>query len=581
MALHQPAIASLQKSSLPEANTPSTAFVLPQQTPPENPQEWVLFPSSQIYSSSQSHTSFTAQSLRSAGLSRISDFGSLGAAARSGRERDGIHDLYDTEREDEELDSLDDGLQAFNGPSMNHSHRHPEQTGSILPTHDGLGTFLTSRPQFEGYSREFERPNPRSYAVRFQQRRLNVQRRLDAMNDQDLVGLKSERMERIERWRMDQSRISLDEIEKDTRKRIIYQTGERVERYDLAAAKEETAENGLDPPSIENQEPENNVKRDRRKQLEDGETLWETVVRRVLRDFLGIGDAWLATLIGKAHPGDEYFSGASLASLKPDSSISRNHPMWSSRAGWNSRLLDRLARELGILVQHITEHPGAFSTHFTCGIQDYASIPSSNPTASPIELDHMKSLNEPDPTCSPSLQFEPTLPNRQLRPSTPGSNFSQAAFWGVEDGENPAVFTCAAQDLAYWESTPDIKTVFRLLRTRFSAQDQIPTSYPVITTNITPDSLRRAAVIRQHHPLISRDRTRRYRNSLFHHHQYYHHSNPALSFKRADGSCANLSIRKAPRGSGSSRNYWDLGGSERSSGSAAAATMGIGSWAEV
>jgi len=81
----------------------------------DHSEEWVLFSPSRDDAATPTHTT-TIERTQTAGLSRISDLGSLDTAARSGRPDASV--LEDEGTEDKELDSLDDGLPAFREPSM-------------------------------------------------------------------------------------------------------------------------------------------------------------------------------------------------------------------------------------------------------------------------------------------------------------------------------------------------------------------------------------------------------------------------------------------------------------------------------
>src|SRR6266487_2768310 len=90
----------------------------PQPEPLEDSQEWVVFEPS-APSTTRTHTTSTERTPRTAGLSRLSDFGSLDTAARSEDEyeasehTEGIIEEGEEEDADEgELDSLDSHLHA-------------------------------------------------------------------------------------------------------------------------------------------------------------------------------------------------------------------------------------------------------------------------------------------------------------------------------------------------------------------------------------------------------------------------------------------------------------------------------------
>jgi hypothetical protein len=144
-----------------------------------------------------------------------------------------------------------------------------------------------------------------------------------------------------------------------------------------------------------------------------------------------------------------------------------------------------------------------------------------------------------------------------------------------------------AEDLVrereYWERELDVKMIFNFLVKRFSSRrpsvsspPHNPSSAPSLSAPGTEDGLssaRRAAIIRQHHPLVSRttdrglptssspqSREMKRKDTTFR--TYY---NPPASLRhqklRSNSSCASQSTKKSKRSSNSARNYWDLGGS--------------------
>lgn len=484
--------------------------------------------------------------------------------------------------DDEDLNSLDDGLHAFRESSVYLGPRRVDQSGdTILPTHDGLGSFPASSPPVQEQIWKFEDYNPLKRAASHHRRRSSVQRRLDAVEDSNEAQVERGKIERIEQWRMEQSRVLLDEIQQETRRRRISRTRDMTASIASMAEEEKiTTRDGNDvsQPST-GTAPE---------KAEESESFWQRITRRVIRDLMGIDENLLSVIFGEALPADGGPSPESSVRLAtPEVKPPEVSSVSALGSSWEDRLLERLARELGILVHQLSEHPGAFSSYLNSSTIDYAGIPVTRsstprpPAESSIikEPENITSMIEPD--------FSPTLQDR------PSSASTQAALWGIEE-ENPQA-SSSTLDPDYWERRPDIKTIFRFLHQRFlshrRATSTTASKQANIATSHTPDSLRRAAIIRQHHPLVSRataasyDRPASRRNSpLLHHHR---HSSPLVSsaaqFRRSGSSCASLSTRKSKRGapgSGSSRNYWDLGGSV-GSGSAVAAIGGMGSWGEV
>lgn len=142
-------------------------------------QEWILFSPAQNQSSETSQTPRTA--------AQLSEFGSLETHIRSEppEERQNADAAAQGLEDDEgaELDSLDDGLHAFHHHPFSAPSNHLDQSGgSVLPQHDGFGTFPSSTGLQE-HLWQFERYNPqrrRGYA----RNRSSVQIQLDAMQEE-------------------------------------------------------------------------------------------------------------------------------------------------------------------------------------------------------------------------------------------------------------------------------------------------------------------------------------------------------------------------------------------------------------
>ena len=551
----------------------------------EESQEWVLFSPSLAPSTVRTHTTSTERTPRTAGLSRVSDFGSFNTTARSGdlegdygAESDGL--AVDVE-EDEELDSLDDGLHAFHEPSIyrTSSRRLDQSGGSILPTHDGLGTFPASGPPVQEQLWQFEQFNPRRRAEGYGTRS-SVQRRLDTTQDELDGDVENTRVERIEKWRMEQSRVLLDEIEKETRRRRLSRSGESLEAVN---AEEKGVEPGASTTSV-------SVAPLCPREPEETESLWQRITRRVIRDLIGIDDSILSVIFGESLPLDDTATPprpsttlSSQISELPTDSITPT----SSRS-WEDRLFERIARELDLLVHHLSEHPGAFSTylHTSQPHSEYAGIPVTRTSTRRLPAQNSAPYDSGnlDPVDFP--QFNPTLQEANPSPTT------HAALWGIEEEPFPTEEARLKREREYWERELDVRTVFGFLRNRFTNTDHgaaadvasNPSTNLAMSSN--QETARRAAIIRQHHPLVSRSHDRQTRRASLLHHHYSHHAlhtstSHHAQLKRPGSSCASMSTKKsAKRASGSSRNYWDIGGSV-GSGSAIAATGGMGYWGEV
>ena len=521
-------------------------------------QEWVLF--SPLYEGSTTHT-HTTTTLRTAGLSRLSDIDSFDTAARSRR----LHSsgVEDDGPEDKELDSLDDGLHAFREPSL---YRMPSSQGlgGVLPTHDGLGTFPASSPPVQEQLWQHEQYNPKRKFEGGHRRRSSVQRRLDTIEELESQVSDEKRM-RIERWRMDQSQVLLEEIEKQTRRRVRTESSRADARSTAKSAARgisSTTSTSLDRPECPQGEQDDS----------ESEPFWRRITRKFIRDVIGIDELVLSVILGESLPPEAYEPPRPKSALYTIPEQTLNDPeSGSGDDGWGDRLLQRIARELGELVSQLSPHPGAFSTYLPATVtEEYAGIPITRlePEILPESAEHVKipKASSYAPTFSPTMQDQ-----------------THAASWGLDDDATQSASSVAQiteqrrlrLERDYWEREPNINMLFHFLKTKFSSNlgaKQSTSLFPTVTT--AQESARRAAIIRQHHPLVARA-----------------HQSPARlrresrSLVRRASSCASESLKSSRRVSlvrsgGSSRNYWDIGGS-LGSGSIIASGGMLGAYGEV
>jgi hypothetical protein len=485
------------------------------------------------------------------------------------------------EDDDVELDSLDSHLHAFRPDDPYHQSSSPTNLDAsaapILPSHNGLGSFhidnilLNERVQEHIYA--FEQYNPR-----------RVKRRRESL---DLGGLELEaentveddRTRRIEEWRVEQSRALLEEIQRETRrrKRSISTRKSSVSR-DLH--EEESVTMGsvhIGGEGASNAAPK-----------EESDGFWTRVTRRVIQDLMGIDDRLLSIIFGESLP--EEFEQARRAPAAPAATNAE------ADESWELRLLERIARELGSLVNQLSEHPGAFSTYLKVSTEPlpYAGLPIIPETADTVE----PSPVSPQPSASTPL-FHPTIPpmtnpidiaasshhQPQSAPeididATPRAN--QHGFNGAPEDSN------AHRERGFtkeeWERQLDIKLVFDFLRSRFSSRPANTTYTPSASraTTSPSDAAARAARVRQHHPLVTGHNTSRPRAT---------ERRPSFKLtlagspvqRRRGSSCASQSTKKSwgNARSGSSRHYWDFGGSACGSGSLRVSTGGMGAWGDL
>jgi len=546
---------------------------LTQAQPPtfEDSQEWILF--APDTHSSVHQTTSTARTQITAGRSRLSDFGSLETVARSGSVHPGEHGFL-FEDENEDLDSLDDGLHAFHeAPRKNTIPRTVGQSAdTVLPSHDGQGMFPTD-PQ-SAQDQRYTHQNLRS----------SFRRQVQSLEEEASDAL-AERMRRIEKWRIEQSRAILDEVEKETKRR----------RMSLHAQHEEygRAQNTLGVTSInalpQAQEPLPSTTPER-------DSFWTRFTRRVIRDLMGMDDATLTYIFGEDLPPEGQDRSPIQSPVwglvsQAERTIPNNGSLTRVMASWEDRLLARVAKELGTFINQLTEHPGAFSTYLrTQEAPPYAGIPTPGFTTSRSSAAQPADVALADAT---NPQFTPTLAQRRFTSTTDPS------LWGIEEQEeahnhlhtDSSVGSAAKQptqpDREYWEKDLDVKMVFGFLRDLLSSKsdanhptssDTTPTTVPQRAVSSHPaqgasSSLRRAALIRHHHPLISR----KHRNSIaanpniapgaqFPHTRLV--TSPILGRRPNSlydedmaSTCASHSTKKSKTAHtvSSGRNYWDIG----------------------
>jgi hypothetical protein len=448
----------------------------------DSQEEWVLF--SPI---APTETTSSERTPRTAGLSRFSEIVSLDTNARSDYQDDVISEVQSEFVEDDgELDSLDDGLHAFHEPADVGSPRQRMlRTGeTVLPSHDGLGSFgnlLAQDPARQGLTQP-----PRK-----QRRRSVVQRTLDALHEAEEHDEEEQLNVRIERWRLEQSRALLEEVERETRRirRITRMASSQSVASSLYQTKSETnfseTSGVMTPMAMEEPEPVSQPAAAEpvpvtEEPPPESESFWKRLTRRVIRDLIGIDEALLTVILGESLPEDSSTARTSAVSALIDDTH------WSSPS-WQERLLQRLARELGILVHQLSEHPGAFSAYLkTQEPIPYVGATLAHIPSTPSDFGQPGSsafLDSPVSHTASSVLFPSTL--RQVTTTATKADLS---LWGIEEEpEEPYTDPVTAERLrkerAYWEQELDVGMVFNFLRAKFSSssssaayQDPFPTS---------------------------------------------------------------------------------------------------------
>jgi hypothetical protein len=332
--------------------------------------------------------------------------------------------------------------------------------------------------------------------------------------------------------------------------------------------------------------------------VDEDESIWQRITRKVIRDLIGIDESLLSVIFGESLPeSDEQDNlDETEQTLRMDEILNQELDSVSSdQDRWETKLLHRIARELGILVHQLCEHPGAFTTYLNMANEipnQYAGIPLGS---LPEEGNHLS--GSAGPTAMETTSSGGSMLSPHFLPTLQDPNREHAAQWGIEDEDLPNRTSTAEplsesvrvqQEKEYWERELDIMMVFRYLRSRFGHRSSNPD--PHNTRRASQDASRRAAIIRQHHPLVARAHSRS-QAQMRRQSQYSGPtgvSSPVLrqNLRRPGSSCASQSAKMSALSSrrtltSSSRNYWDIGGSVDSGSAIALAPPGVGAWGDV
>ncbi|KAH0605454.1 uncharacterized protein H6S33_004676 [Morchella sextelata] len=407
--------------------------------------EWVVFSPSTIGTATVTTTSDLGSVVSAP---RILRHGNYGESEDEEEEEDDTDDDYMDDDDGTETDSLQPFRELANDPP-------PVR----LPTHDGLGTFPLSSPTTTtstGVLRSLE-----------ESLRIVAMAGSTSSSDSDA---------KIDRWRRQHSQALLDEIERVTRRKMSVASlrgagggsSKDVKALldeDAAFMAASTEEERGDEEETVHGKMEEEQREEQDEDTENPETIWRRITRRFIRDIMGIDDELLQVIFGEALPESSY----------PDPSISLHATPAPTAA--EDRLLNRLARELGVLVTQYTTHPApdgaAFSTLHRAdddadnynddGVQTPQPRTTTSTTAAST---HLQTPATPSDAGMPHYNFTPTL------------HHSDMAQWGLElDGDSQHEEEKVRRE--YWEQELGVRVFFSFLKSRFSSptpppQQQVP-----------------------------------------------------------------------------------------------------------
>ncbi|CCX33478.1 hypothetical protein FPQ18DRAFT_98005 [Pyronema domesticum] len=543
--------ATAQSSLAPSLFTPDT-------------EEWVVFSPSAVAGSSEVASILTASS--PVNERHFTDF-----PTASDDELE-LEVEEEEAEEDEEVESScalteTDSLQPF---------RDGVHAPILLPTHNGLGMFQSTTT-----SRSFE-----------ESLRLAAQ------------GGPTDTHSRIQKWRMEQGSVLMDEIEKATRRRreslsrrsaggtsqlkLVKSAGEEEEAIiaslaNLATPEDELIRDPLATRSVREtqgtlgseDEPQTDEELEQEKEDRENETFWTRITRTFIRDIIGIDDRLLEVILGETLPNTPTQAGTS-----------NNIP------ASEDRILSRIAKELGELV-HLYTHPADSPPAFTAAavanrndIEDGAGaktpIAAGEQTKQSQRPSHQRTISTTSQTASSGIHFLPTLPSAEfnlLDENPTGSS-------GTHSGTHSTTPSTRRQD--YWEQDLDMRLVFSFLKSKFNglhrsgSSTSVNTAHTTSTTNTTATATAAAAAVSTpvhlQHPLIDR---RRHPGSLRTGPVEARVDSPQVTggYFSNPGSCARSERTRSGRASTRRGGYyWEVASSvSGKTGSCA----GVGMWAAI
>ncbi|MCJ1325008.1 hypothetical protein MMC10_001670 [Thelotrema lepadinum] len=503
------------------------------------------------------HTNHRRPQQQVLGPSILSDFGSLNSVPRSSpREEELRHNIEDAV---DELDSLDEGLHAFREPLVQQlSRRSDHSVGAILPVHDGLGTFSPLRTPFNRRARSPNSVLPsleREANLGTSLRPVASPRSAVGQQSGQPLGLEDTTLERIEKWRVEQSSYLLAEMESEEKRIEESQLGETIKS--LQDRRKRSAQSSQSPPEA------------------DCDTLWQRLADQVLRRLVGIDDPTLFIIFGEYLPEEIPPNFVpSKASAEPSYRVEAQNPTANGQTRLLKRLKERLQRLSEQIVLDVSDMPELDPLEL-----DYAGIPI-NWISSKRKKENLAISDETSKNCP---KFPPTFRDQKPKPPSKVSSAAKSPE-SASDDQDSVVGSAVGKE--YWTQISGLRSVLRYLCRRFLVQGaglQEQTRSKIATSN-SPETMRRAAVIQQHHPLVSapkQSKTSLHRSSRVRLSPGGSHRVVASrALKRRSSSYVSLSTKRScrPTSDGGSRNYWDIGESIATS---SAVFAGVGAWGEL
>jgi len=416
---------------------------------------WILFAPL-----SQPETSLTPQTADISHLSNLDSFDNCLVTERSDDQQD-VEDLFTDGGTD--LDSLDDGLYAFQNPEPG---LFEQNIDTLLPRHDGRGSFMINDAEGEAIQQRLWQYEKYNLQRQVEDKHVNANISLDQRPEHLRAEVdQEEKRSRVERWRMEQSKAVLEELERESER---LRTRRREQDVANAVRESQSINNENDGRSISHVEKE-----------EEPESFLQRITQKVLQNLLGLDLEALNVIFGEelANEDRDTMNLPDIDDIDFDGQETDiSNPLYSHR------LLNRIAREVGDLVIEMSGLEGSLNTHQRDDNHSFA-------------LDSQQRSRQPHTT-----KTVHTTSNNPQNSQT----FTDKSRHTLTE----------AEERDYWERDPSLRMVFSYFRNRFRnrkhihAVESTPESGPLPASwasSIPPiDSEHRADLIRRTHPLIER-----------------------------------------------------------------------------
>ncbi|KAL9946020.1 hypothetical protein ACHAP6_005356 [Verticillium nonalfalfae] len=179
------------------------------------------------------------------------------------------------------------------------------------------------------------------------------------------------------------------------------------------------------------------------------------LTRKVIRDLIGIDERMLAILLGEALPEDDMST-----TPKAEDLAKTPTPEIVDGSSWQLQILDRVARELGLIVNQISPHPhpGAFSTYTR---MQQMPLPYAGLPAIPEAIADSSNTQTTVDASTKMPEFRPTVPHQAQPMDIPGGRGFSDGTHGATSRTEPNATASAAFTQSEWEQDLDVKLVFQ------------------------------------------------------------------------------------------------------------------------